>query len=78
MPTPSTTDHISRRAGRGVKAAMRVAANEPSMMPMMGQGMPGMMPMNVPIAPERKIVRQYWVTSPMRGMTESILELTIL
>ena len=30
MPMPRTTDHISRRAGSGVNAAIAVAASDPS------------------------------------------------
>ncbi len=37
---------------------------------------PGMAPMKVPSAPDRSTVRQYRVTSRMRGMTESILDET--
>jgi hypothetical protein len=32
---------------------------------------PGRMPMNVPMTPERRIVRQYFVTSTSFGITES-------
>ena len=34
--------------------------------------------MKVPMAPERKMVRQCWSTSRMRGRTESILDDTAL